>query len=600
MKIAAFYIPEGSMPNIFGYDHDEISINFGGRNLYYFINGQLSKVVKNHYYIDDIFDNGIALLSCIVGNNGGGKTTLLKEIANSYSCLYVFETADGVHEIRSDIEDIHRIYYTPYLHHKSFDAVRDNCKDLSKITLLRLDNHGDSGLLDDFLAAHNSENAKRWIKFNHFFRNCNFLEVSLPVFKEVKLSLRHFESNIYKPDKFHDTSYQLRPAISLLYKKIQDEQGEREINAGEGRELSIKEAEKLAFQIRFEYDVYEAALGKLVAILERAGNHYLNEGFIDEEFEQKYQELSARESIQWFMENSGVFSGEERYSFSNNTILLKLIDYVISLNSDETMTDNWREIIIGEEEALRVIELYDAFNNSFINEWFKYDIKPMFGFEPQIVVSSGEQGFLNLFSTLHYHAINIKEGVDIDYHSFDSLEGIGKDILLLLDEGDNAFHPQWKKEYVKYLRKILPLIFDGFNLQVIITSHDPLTLSDLAKNNVVFLDKSSGRTTLANSTTKRTLGANISDLMKESFFIQNGQIGSFIGETIDNVVNDIRNRTLDEERVYQIERIIYAIDEPVLKFKLAEMLSEATSDKSFETSLIDEEIRRLQERRRSL
>ncbi len=48
------------------------------------------------------------------------------------------------------------------------------------------------------------------------------------------------------------------------------------------------------------------------------------------------------------------------------------------------------------------------------------------------------------------------------------------------------------------------------------------------------------------------------------------------------------------------KKIIHAIDDPVLKFKLAEMLTEVSEDREFKMQLIDEEIQRLQERRRAI
>ncbi|MEZ2336952.1 hypothetical protein AB6735_15015 [Mucilaginibacter sp. RCC_168] len=602
MKIAAIYIPEGNLSIIFGEGHQEVTINLGGRNLYQFKNGELDSVELNQYYIDDLLSSDIPLLSCVVGNNGGGKTTLLQYIANAYYCTYVLEEQDGSYELTRNIEKIHRIYFTPYLNYNSLDAARNNYKDLTKLTLLKLDNHGDSGLLDDFLEAHNSENTKRWIKFNHFYKNREFTKITLPVFHEVTLSLGYFDTSIHKPDKFNDTSYQLRPAITLIYEKIKQEASEREIQMGKNFTGDIRgeEAKILSNGIRFEYDLFETALGKLVSLLERAGNHYLDEGIIPEDFENVLEKLTVREAFQWFLENTGVYAGSEQYLFVQHLPLLELVDYVRSLVNEDTLTDNWRRIVINEAQALRVIQLYDAFNVSFIGEWFNFDTKPMFKFKPEINVSSGEQSFLNLFSVLYDHADNIKTGVDIDRYSTNSLEGIEKDILLLLDEGDNAFHPQWKKEYVKYLREIIPIIFEGYQIQIIITSHDPLTLSDLPKNNVVFLEKTDQVTKIGNSGFKRTLGANIADLLKDSFFMQDGQIGAYIAGVIDFIIEDIGAGRLTEERQIAIERIIYCIDEPIIKFKLAEMLSEVLGDQSFEARLIDDEISRLQERRRQI
>ena len=143
----------------------------------------------------------------------------------------------------------------------------------------------------------------------------------------------------------------------------------------------------------------------------------------------------------------------------------------------------------------------------------------------------------------------------------------------------------------------MPIIFKGFKIQIIITSHDPLTLSDLAKNNVVYLERSGGVTRVSASANKKTYGANVADLLKDSFFIQDGQIGDFVGGQIDGMIHDINGRQISSDRKQDIERIIQAIDEPILKFKLAEMLSEALGDKQFELDLIDEEIRRLERRR---
>jgi hypothetical protein len=126
-------------------------------------------------------------------------------------------------------------------------------------------------------------------------------------------------------------------------------------------------------------------------------------------------------------------------------------------------------------------------------------------------------------------------------------------------------------------------------VQIIITSHDPLTLSDIPKNNIVFLEKTNQITKVANSYHKRTLGANISDLLKDSFFMEDGQMGSFISNEIDQIIDDIKQGQLSIEKKKRIERIIFCIDEPIIRFKLAEMLSATLENKEFEIEIIDDE-----------
>lgn len=597
IKLAAFYIPGGRLPKTFGKGHKEITINFGGKNLYHLTDGEITSIVQNQFYIDDLFSDTISLVSCIVGTNGSGKTTLLNEISNGYHFRYVLEDENGEPKLTDNLEHIHRIHYTPYLNYRTFDAVRNNAKDLSKLAVITLDNHGDSGQLSEFLDAHNSENMKRWIEFNNFYENQDFLKIPLPIFHNIEIELTHFEIDIHKPDTFHNTSYQLRPAITQLFNKMQSEQEAREIAAGEGKDLTMEEATEISNLIRFEYDLYENALGKFVLALERAGNHYLEEGYIPDDFEQQIDQLEVRYGLQWFFENAGVFSGEEKYSFSRHLMMFEMIDYLISIHNVDSITDNWRKIKVDNKQALTILSLYNSFNNSFINEWLGYVAAPMFKLSPDIVISSGEQAFLNLFSTLFNHAENIRNGVDRDYHSSDSLSKIKSDIFLLLDEADNAFHPQWKKEYVLYLREILPIVFKGYNIQIIITSHDPLTLSDFPKNNVVFLEKVGETTIIGNANGKKTFGANIAELLKDSFFMSDGQIGSFATQIIDQVIDRVDGGFGEMENVDQIQRIIQSIDEPIIRFKLAEMLSEALGSGDFEQQLIDQEIKRLTERK---
>lgn len=598
MRLAAIRIPKGYLSYIFGKDHVQITINLGGRNIYTFGNEDSFFAKPNEYYLDDIFNNNISLFSCLVGENGGGKTTLLRLILNDNNCKFILEDNTGKYELTSNLEQFHRVYYTPYLHHSIFGSVGNNGKELSKVALMKMDNHGDGGLLDDFLDAHHSENSKRWIKFNNFYRKSQALKSPIPIFEQVELSLNHFKCDVIHPKEFHDTSYQLRPAISLLFEKIEAERQQSEIEHFSSKGDVHDASDTSYFKVRFEYAFYETILGKFVSILERRGNRYLQEGYIGEDYKVQIGQLNVRSAIEWLLRNSGVYQGTSRYSFSQNLEMVDLIDYVRSLIILKNLTDNWLKIIITEEEALKVIELSDAFTNSFVNNWFKYDKKPIFGYLPLISVSSGEQQFLNLFSVLYYHADNIKASVDIDLHSFDSLKYIQKDILLLLDEADNAFHPQWKKEYVKNLRSIIPTIFKDYNIQIIITSHDPLTLSDFPKNNVIFMEKGVTGTMIGDSYSKQTFGANISDLLKDSFFLSDGQIGAFVAEQIDETIEEIQKGDIKLERKQILERIIRAIDEPIIKFKLAEMLSESSGDNQFERELLDNEITRLQNKRR--
>ena len=107
--------------------------------------------------------------------------------------------------------------------------------------------------------------------------------------------------------------------------------------------------------------------------------------------------------------------------------------------------------------------------------------------------------------------------------------------FLLLDEVDLSFHPEWQKRTLKYLLDILGKIKDK-SFHLIFTSHSPFLLSDIPKENIIFLDKyteedkKSGRWYPRNRYCKvvnglvnkdKTFAANIHTLLSDGFFYGN-------------------------------------------------------------------------------
>jgi len=227
-------------------------------------------------------------------------------------------------------------------------------------------------------------------------------------------------------------------------------------------------------------------------------------------------------------------------------------------------------------------------------------------------LSYGEKSLLNLYSTLYDFTLEID-------HTRES-----ENYLLILDEADLGYHPLWKRKYIDAINETLPEIFntlqprifddtkkkkvysnqDAPNIQIIFTTHDPLTLSDLPNNNVVYLKKEGDFTkVLSLDDLKRptkTFGANVSDLLSDSFFVNDGLIGDFAKKRIENLINILNQLTerknnkeiiqISEEVQTLIWKAISIIDEPIIRNKLIEMF-----DSVFNIS-INNEIQELEER----
>ncbi len=171
------------------------------------------------------------------------------------------------------------------------------------------------------------------------------------------------------------------------------------------------------------------------------------------------------------------------------------------------------------------------------------------------------------------------------------------DVLVCLDEPDITLHPDWQRNYINELTNTFSEI--GKNIHFIITSHSPFILSDLPKENVIFLNKytdddedvKSGLQKVGNCknatkiTTIDTFGANIHTLLSHGFFIKGGLMGEFAKNKINEVIDNLQNKKVSLSQK-QIKSIISTIGEPFLQTKLGQMYNN-----KFE---IDDELEELQ------
>lgn len=243
---------------------------------------------------------------------------------------------------------------------------------------------------------------------------------------------------------------------------------------------------------------------------------------------------------------------------------------ILTLNLSDIDYDNFK-LIIRRYRAI----LTQLHSNSVIGR------VQLLEFFPNKRLSFGEKSLLSFFSSVYEFTLNKY------YH-----QQRKKNYLLLLDETDLGYHPLWKKRFISALVKILPVIFSRLeydsvegrdkkevkenpNIQIIISTHDPLTLSDMSNNNITYLNKLSDKTIILNQNArpKHSFGANITDLLADSFFIEDGLLGDFAKDKINNTIDWLRNEKDSQNSEYH-RKIIQIIDEPIVKQKLTEMYSQ--------------------------
>jgi hypothetical protein len=142
---------------------------------------------------------------------------------------------------------------------------------------------------------------------------------------------------------------------------------------------------------------------------------------------------------------------------------------------------------------------------------------------------------------------------------------------------------------VKLLKKFKIINNHNKVTNIIFTTHSPFILSDLPKENVIFLEK--GKQVYPFEDRKQTFGANIHTLLSHGFFMKEGLMGEFAKDKINQVYNFIsRKDTSFIKTKEEAQNIINLIGEPMLKKELQFLY-----DKEFEIDDIDKQIREHEE-----
>jgi len=166
-----------------------------------------------------------------------------------------------------------------------------------------------------------------------------------------------------------------------------------------------------------------------------------------------------------------------------------------------------------------------------------------------------------------------------------------KNSILLIDEIELYLHPTWQKKILNILFKILEIKKD--EIQILIATHSPFILSDLPKENIIFLDKGKQ---VKGTEKKQTFGANIHTLLSDSFFMEEGLMGEFAKGKIDKAIKLLNQEYLDEKDLKYCEQIISIIGEPIVKNKLQRMLDSKRLRKIDEIDSIKSSMLEMQKR----
>jgi restriction system-associated AAA family ATPase len=128
-----------------------------------------------------------------------------------------------------------------------------------------------------------------------------------------------------------------------------------------------------------------------------------------------------------------------------------------------------------------------------------------------------------------------------------------KRALLLLDEPETHFNPDWRSKFIDILRRTLQASNDNFMFKdIVLTSHSPFIISDCFPDKVIVFEKDK-QPQSAYCKNFRTFGTSV-DIIMENVFKRNNTIGDFSAKIIYEIEKEIKNKkklTEEQVRVYK-------------------------------------------------
>ena len=229
----------------------------------------------------------------------------------------------------------------------------------------------------------------------------------------------------------------------------------------------------------------------------------------------------------------------------------KIEDYVIgqfrAYNGGDTRFNSFGEFLALFQEFTMNVQMDQARRSWFVplkdrkKKSYELYIKMMeayfegrrrndicsFGFEKRL--SSGEMIYVSMWARLYRAFADMRNG-----------KGRHQSAILFMDEAETAMHPRWQRKLVCRILRIWQRMMPAdTHLQVIFGSHSPMLLSDIPKDNVVFLgekEKIAEMRSIYN-----TFGANIFDLFRLPFFLKQGPVGEFASMKVNALLAELAN-----------------------------------------------------------
>lgn len=471
--------------------------------------------------IPKYFFSNIENISCIIGENGGGKTTLIKSILNQKS------SKNLIGNYLSIFEENNQFFIHSNLTNLKVNSSYKKLEELEK---------------DINYIYFNTE----W--YGPTLKNNSILDISLKRVSDrefLKQKMELVNTLVINKDIIDRIPYinfknKLNDIVQsknfLIKVKEEDMPGKLNLNYSNNL-FAIGQVEKNFLECLI-YEFWNRICWCISA----------NEKF-------KVSKRNKEEIKVWFLQK--ILELEDSLNKEDFILRIKKEDMIKEIQRMRDLIkifEDYKQSSLIEEKTSKSIlinlDLLKKYKKILNNRFLECSLEHEF--------SSGEKILLDLMSRLLTRAKNLKE----------------KNIIIFLEELENFMHPEWQRRIIEFLifLKNNILWMKGKNIQIILTSHTPFIIGDLPEQNVIFIK--AGNIT---RNVKKVFGGNIYNLLKEQFLMESC-FGEFSKEKIKKIIELLSK---DEDDNYkeieikdnkeEIEFLIESIGEDLIKNRLRKM-----------------------------
>lgn len=180
-------------------------------------------------------------------------------------------------------------------------------------------------------------------------------------------------------------------------------------------------------------------------------------------------------------------------------------------------------------------------------------------------ISSGYNGYFDMIARMALAAEEINDSSK-------------NEVIFLLDEAELYLHPKAQRDFLLSFIKAMHFFYKGQNkeIQVVLASNSPFLLSDIQDSNVLYLkgiNTEKGLMVCSPEEIGSPFGENISSLLENGFFMDDGAIGAIARCKINEVITRLNGKKYSDKNEND-KAIIDLLGDYFIKEKLLEMYEE--------------------------